>query len=280
MPKLILVAEDDLTMQKILKVRLTQVGFDVVCADNGLEGLNRIKEQIPDLIISDVVMPVMSGYLFYKELKKNAATANIPVLIITNYPETQDSFLLTGVVDSFITKPFDLEQLISKVKQLISGLRIKSIHIPMDEQGVVKISRKKDEHMVLFGADLNDLTKALTKDLKDRGYQFAVADSGQELIEKTAQYHPRLVLTNVNLRSTPAVEIIHTLNEFKGLESQILVYSYFTHEDMAEDSDLHYFYTTNIEHIAKESRLPVAYLGAFSKKVSKDNLIKAIDKYL
>jgi CheY-like chemotaxis protein len=276
MPKTVLVVDDDLGIQKMLQVRLTQEGYEVLCASNGFEGLKQVTRRKPDLIISDVMMPVMDGFHFYRAVKNDKNSAEIPFLVITSYPETQDSFLVIGA-DAFIPKPFNMEELLYRTKQLCAGLRIKSVNIPADKN----ISKPKDILMVLMSADMSDLNKSMTDELKRREhYRYHIAGSGQEVLEKAIELHPRMILLNVQLKNTPATEVINALNEFQGLSSQILLYAYFVNEDLARDSDLHYFYSNNIEAIAQKSKVPVAYLGAFSKKATRENLMKAVEKYL
>lgn len=275
MARLVLVVDDDLLMQKLVQTRMTQEGYEVICANNGLEGLQVMEKRKPDLIISDVMMPIMNGFIFYKQVKRIPELVNIPFLVITSYPETQDSFLLIGA-DAFIAKPFDMAQLLAKSKQLISGLRVQSVNLPKDK----KVSAMKDSGAVLVTADLNDLHKYLKTELQKRDFTVTAADSGQGILEEAIKINPLIIMINCQIKNTPATEMVKALNEFEGLQSQIVIYSYFINEDLARDSDLHYFYSTNIEQIAKESKLPVKYLGSFSKKATKENLLKALEKCL
>lgn len=279
MDKPILIVEDDLTTQKILRTRLTQEGYQVYSATNGKEGLEQIRKRRPDLIIADVMMPIMNGFEFYKEIKNSKETVNIPVLIITSLEELQDSFLIIGA-DAFIAKPFQLDQLLHRTRQLLSGLKVQSINVSNEGNQVLDISPEVDPRMVLLTADLSDFTQYLKNEFSKRQYQCVIADTGQDVIEKAMQLHPRIILMNVQLKHTPAVEMINALNEFEGLKSQILIYSYFINEDLARDSDLNYFYTTYIGDISKNSKLPVTYLGVFSKNVSRDIMIKTVERYL
>ena len=278
MDKYILIVDDDVTLQKILKTRLTNEGYKVVCASDGIRALHAIEKQKPHLIICDVMMPYMNGFELYNELKKSPQTKNIPVLIITSLKDLQDSFLLIGA-DAFIAKPFDPQHLISRAKQLFSGLKIQSIKIPKQNQAL-HIPKEANKWMVLLAKDIDDLTKSLTVRFSKELYDYFLAQTGQELIEKAVELHPGIIIMNVRFGETPATEMIKALNEFPELKSKILLYSYFMKEDMAINSELNYFYTTHISDIAKESRLSVSYLGAFSKKMSKDNLLKSIEKHL
>ena len=107
-PKKILIVEDEPDMQQMVQMRLEAAGYKVITANNGQEGLAKVNEELPDLIISDVLMPVMDGFTFYKELKAKKATEDIPVLILTARGKMEDSFKVMGA-DDFIAKPFNAQ---------------------------------------------------------------------------------------------------------------------------------------------------------------------------
>lgn len=280
MGKRILVVDDDKAIQKILQTRLTHEGYQVSCANNGQEALERIARQKPDLIISDVMMPVMNGFEFYKQVKSKEETKPIPVLIFTSYPEMSDSFLVIGA-DAFVAKPFHPDEVLYRMRQLLSGMSVQSLKISR-AGGQPKESLKEvvNGKLILLTADQEDFMEYLTKELKKRRYQYVLIRTGQDVLRKAVELHPKIILMNIQLENTPATEMINALNELEDLQSQILLYSYFLNEDVARDSSLNYFYTTEIGHIAKASRIPVAYLGAFSKKVSREHFISAIERFL
>lgn len=124
MPNKVLVVEDENIMAKLLENALTQNGYKVFVVSNGQEGLRAAKENKPDLIISDVMMPIMDGFAFYRELKANEVTADIPVLILTDKSQMEDSFGALGA-DDFIPKPFEPESLLLKVSRLLKDSKTK-----------------------------------------------------------------------------------------------------------------------------------------------------------
>ncbi len=116
--KRVMIVDDDPTTVSLLNKLLLDVGFEVATAENGTEAWTRLSQGgLPDLIISDFLMPQMDGFSLFKEIKKNAETKNIPVLILTSRKNTEDSFLVSGV-DCFHRKPVDTPVFLEDVKKL------------------------------------------------------------------------------------------------------------------------------------------------------------------
>jgi len=130
--KKILVVDDDPVMQKMLKVRLEVTGYAVISAGNGQEGLEKIGQGAPDLIITDALMPTMDGYSFCKELRKNEANQKIPILVITGREKLKDAFEALGV-EYFIKKPFSIEDLLDIIDQRVGIKRKFTSETPSQE---------------------------------------------------------------------------------------------------------------------------------------------------
>lgn len=81
----VLVVDDEADVRAFLSAALIEAGFDVVTAEDGFEALERVEEQIPDLISLDLVMPRKSGVKFHRELVKNKKWSHIPILIVTGH---------------------------------------------------------------------------------------------------------------------------------------------------------------------------------------------------
>ena len=114
----ILLVDDEKDMIEVTKTRLESNGFEVVCAYDGLDALNKVKEVRPDLVLLDLFMPVMHGYEVCRNLKEDPDTKDIPVIFFSaghrrkSCPkEAKDA----GAVD-FVVKPFDVDELVDKIK--------------------------------------------------------------------------------------------------------------------------------------------------------------------
>ena len=120
--KTILVVDDLQAQLNLISGYLKQEGFNVVTAGNGSEALEKATAQIPDLVITDLVMPEMSGLEFCRKLKKNPDTASIPVIACTTKDRDMDKKWAKkqGVV-AYLVKPFTQEQMVSAVKSSVAG---------------------------------------------------------------------------------------------------------------------------------------------------------------
>ncbi len=108
----ILVVEDEEDIRNLLVEQLLDKGCQVRKADNGAVALQRVKEEIPDIIFVDIVMPVMDGILFVAELRKNPETSGIPVVLVSaiDLPGLQSRAKSLGV-HHLLSKPWDQEAL-------------------------------------------------------------------------------------------------------------------------------------------------------------------------
>ena len=116
----ILIAEDSPTQAEKLKSVLETSNYNVIVAKNGKEAMKLVSEFKPSLIISDIVMPEMSGYELCKEIKSNDSTMNIPVILLTSLARSED--VLEGIscgADNYLTKPYSSEYLLAHIEQIL-----------------------------------------------------------------------------------------------------------------------------------------------------------------
>ncbi|PKL42617.1 MAG: hypothetical protein CVV41_13795 [Candidatus Riflebacteria bacterium HGW-Riflebacteria-1] len=121
----ILVVEDSATQAQNLKHLLESRQFNVTLAGDGKHALEMIAAQAPDLVITDIVMPVMNGYELCRQIKEKESTLNIPVILLTSLANPED--VLEGLscgADNFITKPFSDEYLLSHIEQILANRKL------------------------------------------------------------------------------------------------------------------------------------------------------------
>lgn len=120
MAEKILVVEDDSNIEQLVSFKLKNAGYTVSTAHNGAEALDFLKKQSVDLIITDVMMPVMGGKELVMELKKNPKTNPIPVVMLTS--RTLEKEIVEGFslgVEDYIKKPFSPQELLVRVKTVL-----------------------------------------------------------------------------------------------------------------------------------------------------------------
>ncbi|MBI4397359.1 MAG: response regulator [Elusimicrobia bacterium] len=122
MPKKILIVDDNRDTVVSLNYALEKTGYEVAYAYDGQEGYIKAVEWQPNLIVLDVMMPVMDGYTMNRHLKDNPQTQHIPVVIITAREGIRSLFdpEQKAHVDAYMTKPFDFKMLIEKVQELLA----------------------------------------------------------------------------------------------------------------------------------------------------------------
>jgi DNA-binding response OmpR family regulator len=113
----VLIVDDESFIINLLKNGLTENGFDVITADNGFDAILAVEEQKPDVVITDIMMPRLTGLEFLKALKNNPATADVPVFLISAMDQADmvQQGLDMGAVD-YITKPFKINEIIGKLR--------------------------------------------------------------------------------------------------------------------------------------------------------------------
>ena len=117
--KKIIIIEDEEVLLELLQKKLIQEGYQVDAARDGQEGLKKIKEDKPDLILLDIVMPKMGGFEVIKQVNQDEGLKNIPIIIISNsgQPVELDRAKELGVRDWLIKTDFDPEEVVTKVKK-------------------------------------------------------------------------------------------------------------------------------------------------------------------
>jgi two-component system, OmpR family, phosphate regulon response regulator PhoB len=121
LPKpLVLVVEDEAPLVTMLRYNLEKQGFRVDEAGDGQEALTRISELRPDLVLLDWMLPVISGLEVCRQIRRRAATRDLPVIMVTARTENHDAVrgLNTGA-DDYITKPFNLDALLARMRALL-----------------------------------------------------------------------------------------------------------------------------------------------------------------
>lgn len=116
----ILVVDDDDAINELIKINLELFGYDTVTAKDGIQGFTLAKQEMPDLIILDVMMPEVDGYTVAKRVRENELTKNIPILMLTAMGQLEDKVRGFDIgVDDYLVKPFEMDELKVRVRALL-----------------------------------------------------------------------------------------------------------------------------------------------------------------
>lgn len=116
----ILIVEDETAIRMGLSVAMTRQGYRVITAENGRDAILKAGEYRPDLIISDVLMPVLDGFEMKKRLEEDPVLSSIPLIYLTARTAVEDRvFGIRGGADDYVTKPFDVEELTARVAAVL-----------------------------------------------------------------------------------------------------------------------------------------------------------------
>jgi signal transduction histidine kinase/DNA-binding response OmpR family regulator len=195
--KSILVVDDDPNIRTLLQQELTEAGYAVRLAEDGRKALSLIREEIPGLVILDVMMPEMNGFDVAAVLKNDPATMHVPIIILSILEDRERGFRLG--VDRYLTKPIDTGSLFQEMDTLLG-------------QGK---SRKK---VMVVDEDASTVS-TLAQVLQTRGYH-VTESNGPDLIARAVDSKPDIIILNSLLSNHEAVR---TLRFEKGMENVLFL---------------------------------------------------------
>jgi PleD family two-component response regulator len=127
----ILIVEDDFDISNMLRIYFSGQGYDVMIAPRGGDAFNMARNQLPHLIILDIMLPDMDGYAVCRQLRQTIRTSHIPIIFLTQKDERSDRIAgLELGADDYITKPFDIEELKLRVQNAITRAQIQNLSDP------------------------------------------------------------------------------------------------------------------------------------------------------
>lgn len=198
--KTILVVDDEAHIRELLRQQLEAEGYSVKEAQNGVDAITQVKEEIPDLIILDVMMPAMNGFDVAAVLKNDPKTLKVPIIILSIVEDKDRGYGLG--IDSYLAKPINTEELLSNIEVLLSQ----------------EISQKK----VLVVDEDASTVKILADVLKAKGYTVVEAFNGEECIEKAISVKPDMIIVDSIL--SERYNLAKTLRSEKGLENVLFFF--------------------------------------------------------
>jgi signal transduction histidine kinase/ligand-binding sensor domain-containing protein/DNA-binding response OmpR family regulator len=184
---LVMVIDDDMDMMRFTADHLGE-SFSVITAHDGLEGLEKVRQYMPDLIITDIIMPGMDGLELCTRLKSDIVTSHIPVILLTSRSEAEDFLegMEYGALD-YIAKPFDIELLEAKVRNLIHNQeRLKKLYTSTRMEDLVNAKKVKvQDHF------LHKVIGTIEEHMANP--QFGVKELANELCISRSLLHKKLI---------------------------------------------------------------------------------------
>ena len=156
----ILIIDDDTAINELIKINLELQGYETVQAFNGIEGFAKAKQEEPSLIVLDVMMPEVDGFTVAQRIRQCPETAEIPIIMLTALSQLDDKVNGFNIgVDDYLTKPFEIDELIVRVRALLK----RTNQIPKS-QAVRELLTYKEITLIpeTYSVKINDEVQKLT----------------------------------------------------------------------------------------------------------------------
>ena len=191
---LVLVIEDDPKAAELLHIYISEAGYEVVIAKDGLEGLEKTKQLAPDAVILDVLLPEVDGWEFLTRLKADPTTKEVPVIIVSIVDQKGKGFAL-GAAD-YLVKPIEKEALLRTLDEYNLGSKVR--HLP------TKVLAIDDDPKAL---------ELLSAALEPEGFQVVKAYSGEEGVEVAMAEQPDIIILDLLMPGMNGFEVLDNLEE-------------------------------------------------------------------
>ncbi len=213
----VLVVDDSRESLDLLVYFLKPAGYEVLTATDGIQAIEMVEREPPDIILLDIMLPKLDGYQVCERLKKSQTTFHIPIIMITALKELKDKIrALEAGADDFISKPFDNVELLTRVKSL---LRIKFYH---DE--LIRRNRELEKQKeALIREDLlkKELTHLIVHDMKNPLFVIQGNLQMMKMSKNGSQFEPSEVYTQRIARSSRSLlRMILNLLDISRLEQR------------------------------------------------------------
>jgi two-component system cell cycle response regulator len=217
--KKILVVDDQPGNVFLLQDRLSREGFEVITAYDGTSGIKVAREQNPDLILLDIMMPGIDGFEVCREISSNDFTNHIPIILVTalNSSEDTQKGFDCGAFD-YIKKPFNKIELLARVKAAVRFTETQKLLIELEKIDTFSTTVKKTNHEIKQPLTLINLSvTALKRELDETNFDKTSAKKRVEFIQSATKEIIKIMDSMLNIDKIEINEYLNSLkkNEFK-----------------------------------------------------------------
>ncbi|MBI1974702.1 MAG: response regulator [Candidatus Zambryskibacteria bacterium] len=208
MAKKVLLIEDDAFLGDVLLEKLKKENYDAFISHDGVEGLEKIRELKPDLVLLDIILPKMSGYEILEAKEKDSSISKIPVIIISNsgQPVEINRALALGVKDYFIKAQFDPEEVMAKIRNFLKGNE-SSLNLGKKSRGTLQGKK------IMWVEDDNFLSDIIARKLSTEKCILTHAKDSETALTLMGEEVPDVILLDILL---PGMDGFELLSKFKA----------------------------------------------------------------
>ncbi len=227
----ILIIEDEEILLNILKNKLQKEGYDVIVAQDGGDGIQKIKSENPDLVLLDILMPKMSGMEVLEILKKDGILPSLPVIVISNsgQPVELEKVKAYGVKDALVKAEFNPQEVIDKIERFLP----KDDVAQKNEESHKTISDiDPSAFLVLVVEDDKFLRDLMIQKISKEGFNVLDAVDGEDGLKIAFEKKPHIILLDLMLPGIDGFEVLKRLRESDKIDKiPILILSNLGQQD-------------------------------------------------
>jgi two-component system cell cycle response regulator len=214
----ILVVDDDANIINFFQAVLEEQGYVVATAENGIEAVKKAREFHPEVILLDVIMPQMDGYEVTEELKGDPETSSISIILVTGMDTLDDKVRgLESGADDFITKPFNFDELVARVRSLVRLKRIQdqlsNLQKECKNDFLLKQKKSLGPSIVLIVEDDERISRIMSNVLGTGGYLTHIVNDGLAAVEFIKDNTPDLIILDLMLPGLDGLEVLRRVRE-------------------------------------------------------------------
>ncbi|HOU12663.1 MAG TPA: response regulator [Anaerolineae bacterium] len=200
----ILVVDDEAAIRELLYQELTDAGYHVLQALDGVAALTIARQERPDLIILDLMMPGIGGFDVISALRSDADTAAIPVMILSVLEDREKGYRLGA--DAYLTKPLDMPDILATIAKLLA-----------------RAARGEGHKKVLVIDKDASLVETIARVFQEKDYTVLYASNGDEGLSRAIEEHPRIIVVDAQISKMNDYEILRTLKRARETQSAYVI---------------------------------------------------------